>query len=756
VVVACISSVVLQATNLFARPELQSINLRFDARRWLCWSPRSLERANPIALWNYHQNHEIPRTWWHWDYTLSWLIAENHPELKHKFIIFNHLLEDEPTAEAVIEHPWMKPLLHWPQSRATVAQVVKFLAQSGARLIILDREFPEYSEHDHELADAIRQSTSGAFGQVVPVLMVRTINRRSFGNVLQLEIPSTPGGLSAELESTQGQSVLDKYIGTVGVFADEDQVMRQLASRMPGWAGRMHESIVLKALRAIGEKPPDNVPKIMDIDFVGPPNGDLYPVRPFSYLLDPQLQEKLVHPPPGSEDVSLKNAIVVLGDGVVDLFSTPTTNMDVNLMSGSEVLVNCIDTVSRGVYPTRVTGFGAYLYSIFACIIGGIILIACKKYYSARGTVFSHKEWAARLIFDLSCLVGTVFGSYLLACLLFAYCELLLPVVVPAVSLMIGALAATLWERERERLDSFRQSLKAAEDRLALQEEIYKAELNAQEANAQSREMERDKARRHEFARKINHDLRAPVSVLSWTISRLKKDGLNSKNAADKLDRLANTSDRLFALINELIKSYEETAPQAVEKSECDLFQIVSDCFKMQSSLAEQRESVLELDAKVKDATVIGNPLEIARVVDNLIRNALLHNKPGTNVVLRLEAGEGFYKITVRDSGKGIPPDKQQRIFESGFRIAAIDGEQKPEGQGLGLSIVKGLVESLGGKIEVESESGQGCTFTLTIPAARLQKNSSEAEADDDSSSAGGTARQDPSATPETSIRSQA
>ena len=149
------------------------------------------------------------------------------------------------------------------------------------------------------------------------------------------------------------------------------------------------------------------------------------------------------------------------------------------------------------------------------------------------------------------------------------------------VALVCGSLSATLWEREKERMDSFKQSLQAAQDKLKMLEEIHKAELEAQEARAGAREMELDKERRKEFARKINHDLRAPVSVLSWTISRLRKDGLTSKNASDKLDRLANTSDRLFALINELIKSYDDQAPQAAEKENaisCRLSQTATKC----------------------------------------------------------------------------------------------------------------------------------------------------------------------------------
>ena len=117
---------------------------------------------------------------------------------------------------------------------------------------------------------------------------------------------------------------------------------------------------------------------------------------------------------------------------------------------------------------------------------------------------------------------------------------------------------------------------------------------------------------------------------------------------------------------------------------------------------------------------MICNSLEISRVIDNLIRNALLHNLPGITVKLSLaREDENNYRILVQDNGKGIPAEQIDKIFDTGFRIEPKEGEQQPEGQGLGLSIVKSLVESALGKISVESTPGNGCTFKLLLPSLR-------------------------------------
>ncbi|MGH9551715.1 MAG: sensor histidine kinase, partial [Terriglobales bacterium] len=251
-------------------------------------------------------------------------------------------------------------------------------------------------------------------------------------------------------------------------------------------------------------------------------------------------------------------------------------------------------------------------------------------------------------------------------------------------------------------------------------------------AQAHTQVLLHDQEQKREFVRRINHDLRAPVSVLSWTISRLRKDGLQSKGAPEKVDRLANTADRLFALINELVKSYDtqsvaagssESSTNAIAAEpaateECDLVKALTDSYSMQTSLAEQRSSTLELDIELpagQSAIVAGNQLKLARCVDNLIRNALLHNEPGIKVSLSLRESENVFLITVKDNGKGISAEHLDHIFDQGYRIEERNDEHEHEG--LGLNIVKSFVESMHGKITVASEAGNGASFTIHLPA---------------------------------------
>ncbi|MBS1957640.1 MAG: CHASE2 domain-containing protein [Cyanobacteria bacterium SZAS-4] len=721
-VIAYLSGLAIEYSGIFKRAELQTINQRFEARNWLRWTPASLDRLNLPRLLAYHEKHEIPRRWHAWDYTLSWLIENNHPPIKHKFIIFNHQLEDEPPPEAAVINPWMKPLLKWPLPRASIASSLEFLAKSKVKLIILDNDFPQYSPDDARLAMSIHKCDTGAFaGYKVPVLMARTVNRSTSTNLLKVEVPTSPSGVLAELKKLEpGVDVLKKYTGSTGVWIDQDQVVRSLASNIRGHHGEDYESIATKAATALGELKDTKLPNPLIIDYAGPPNS--YPVRPYTYLLDPQRQKEMVKPSPGSTDVTLKDAIVILGDGVVDVYSTSTTNFGYNFMSGPEILANAIDTISRKSWPTQVSGLAAVNWLFLNALVAAAIaaLWRSKLVETIRKNDALPGDYSLKnLLSDLVVIVFTMSLSVLAACLLFAYAGLIVPVIAPLVAIIFGTVASIAWEREKERMETMCSRIQAAEEKLVMMREIHRVDLQAQAAHAKAREFLKEHEQRVEFLHKINHDLRGPVGVLNWTIMRLQKDGLHSPTAPQKIERLANSADRLSELLDELMLSYEikQTAPER-EQTTTDLNSVASDCCKLQSSLAEERNS--NITCTLSDiATVSGRPLEISRCIDNLTRNALLHNKPGTNVSISVIASDSFHSIVVADDGKGISRSDLNHIFDAGYRIKQ-NAESHKDGKGLGLHIVKELIESMGGTIKVESTVGEGTRFTLTLPATKI------------------------------------
>lgn len=695
----------LHLSGVFAISELQTINQRFETRRWLLWSGESLSRLDLKTLWNYHEQHEMPPDIGNWDYTLSWLLQNNHPPVLHKVVIFNLDLEDEPPIDAAQEHPWMKPLLRYPISRATMADAVEFLARSGAKLIILDNDFPQYSDDDAKLATAMRTASSGQLaGKPVPVLMVTTISRSTTSNLVHLEISASPSGVLEELRRQEPDvDVLEKYTGTTVVMLDADQCVRRTLCWSPGQ--REQDSVVVQAMRKLQEPIPQDLPPIMDIDFGGPPESNLYPIRSFSYLLDPDCRSSMVKPPRNWDDVTLKDAIVILGDGVRDVHSTPYTNAGVNQMTGTEILAHAFDTIGRRSWPKRVQDWQAVLYLLACTSVSAIAFAAWKNLQNLL--VLTGQQ--TRFITDLIFCVLAIGASYLTAAMLFAYAHLVVPVMVPAASIMFGFLSAGFWEREEKRIESLKHKMEAASER-------HRAKLEVQDAQSKAQQIIQDRERRREFIRRINHDLRAPVTALHWVLAPLLNQEGEAAKVSEKLKRLGAISDRMLDLISELSSSYEDDSPpigigELIEEETCNLRTILCQCVDVQKELAEQKNSKIELDSLAENLVARARPLGLSRAIDNVIRNALIHNNQGTTVKVSVESTDFLHTVIISDNGKGIEPHHLEHIFEPSYRGDSTDNT----GEGLGLDIVRSTVESLNGQVSVYSTPGRGTTFMLSF-----------------------------------------
>jgi signal transduction histidine kinase len=709
--------VVLYATRILERQELQTVNKRFETRPWLLWNSESLKRLNLPLLWQYHEQHEFPRVWYHWDWTLSWLLENNHPPVANKIVIFNRSLQDEPPDEAIAQMPWLEPLQQYPLRRKTVADMVDFLAKCGAAAIVLDNDFPQHAEGDEDIARVLHKWSEGVNGRKVPIFMVGTVNSGSDSHLVQLGVPTHPRGVLSALQKLEpGVDVQEKYLGTTCVSQDQDAVVRGIfLNRRVG--DKDYESVVLKVLKALGKPIPTNLPEQrMDIDFGCPPKSDIYPARPLGYLLDPQTRDML-EKGNSNGDVNVNGAIVFIGDDITDVYSTPFTNDGNNQMSGTEILAHAMETVSRQSWPIRLTREETLLYTILVSAAAAACWVAWKLFQTAVMTKHKYGTTSAivRLVQDL-CVCAVILGLvYFLPSVVFVHWRLLLPMFLPAVALAFGTLAAIVLEREQEREEKFHLQLKAAEEKLALTMQKYDADLKTREAEAKAREVLLDKKRRHEFVRRINHDLNAPVSVLNWTVSELQMMELENQQARDKVARLVKSSDKLCELIDQLVQSYDyEKAPNEISgaKTLCNLVQVVDDSVDGQQPLATMHGDKLTWKAPPTPMFVMANQLELTRVCDNIIRNAIKHNPPGTTVNVSVESNGSFHIISIADTGKGIAPEHIEKIFKPGFRVEP----SNKDGQGLGLDIAKTLIEAMGGEITVKSVLKKGTTFQLKVP----------------------------------------
>ena len=133
--------------------------------------------------------------------------------------------------------------------------------------------------------------------------------------------------------------------------------------------------------------------------------------------------------------------------------------------------------------------------------------------------------------------------------------------------------------------------------------------------------------------------------------------------------------------------------------------------------LAAERGQRLTLDLPDEPVWALVDPPRLERVVQNLLGNAQKFGHEGGTIALSLRREGGEAILAVADDGPGIAPADQERIFERFYRPAPGDGRRSP-GSGLGLPIVKALVELHGGRVWVESAPGQGSTFSMALPLA--------------------------------------
>ncbi|MBY0550594.1 MAG: CHASE2 domain-containing protein [Candidatus Obscuribacterales bacterium] len=702
---------VLTFSGIMRRAELQTIDRRFELRSWFRWNAESSRRLAFANLVDYHREHEIPLRWWAWDYTLSWLIEPNQTRALSKIVIFNHLLEDEPPVEAIKENPWLAPLAKYPISRASLASIVEFLARSGARLIILDNDFPQYSEHDAILAKTIHNCSSGKFGgRKVPILIAGTVVHRTAGNAIQVNFaPPAPGVLGELGKLEPGEDLTAKYVGNVNMVMDEDQIVRRCLCTRLGLDGPDVPSIAMKSLTALGQALPQSLPAVMDIDFIGPPNSDQFPVRPFTYLFDPALKARIAGS--ATNDVCVKDSIVILGDGVTDVFATPYTNAGVNLRSGSEIIAQSVDTIARRSWPQRLDDMASLFYLAASGVVGASLWCFRRLIWTGRQS--SLRAHALMIGVDLAFYCATIALSFGAACMLFSYAGLIAPLVVPIIALTIAALATALWEREAETAYLLKEQLRQMEENFRLEQVNHQVELRASAAEARTRQIAQAEGMRKDFVRKINHDLKAPVTVMSWTLAKWNKEGLHCNSANEKLERMVRTCDRLVGLLHELGNNYDRAEEIAADEHQsCELSTLIRDCISMAQPLAESKGGKIELIVPSRRFWVSANQLELSRVFDNLIRNALVHNPDGTRVCVEIRSQAHRHQVSISDQGTGIESDRLDSLFE---RSRNEEGRER-----LGLAIVRGFVEKSGGTITVASERSCGTTFTVTLPSLDL------------------------------------
>jgi signal transduction histidine kinase len=219
-----------------------------------------------------------------------------------------------------------------------------------------------------------------------------------------------------------------------------------------------------------------------------------------------------------------------------------------------------------------------------------------------------------------------------------------------------------------------------------------------------------------EFVSNVSHELRTPLTSISGYVELMLEDEADEekRNYLAIVDRNA---ERLLGLVSDLLFSARlQGGRLELERADVDLQQLLQHTIESARPRAEAAGVVLTVTAS-SVPIVSGEAVRLAQLLDNLVSNAIKFTPSGGHVDVRLSSGDGLVRLEVSDTGIGIPEQERERLFERFFRSqTALD--RQIQGTGLGLYISKAIVEAHGGRIGVDSTTGEGTTFVVEIPVA--------------------------------------
>ena len=225
---------------------------------------------------------------------------------------------------------------------------------------------------------------------------------------------------------------------------------------------------------------------------------------------------------------------------------------------------------------------------------------------------------------------------------------------------------------------------------------------------AQLNEMKSD------FINRASHELRTPLTS-AMLMTELIQEGGTQEELGEYWRTLSSELNRQKILIDRLlIAGRLESGMMTLEHAPIDLIPVLEESIMAVQAIANKRRVILDLKTERRQVFILGDKSGLQQVFINLINNAAKFSVEGSSVKINVREAEDEVCVSISDQGLGIPPDALPYLFERFYRAKNVTIAEIP-GSGIGLYIVKSIVEELGGKIKVDSELNEGTTFTITL-----------------------------------------
>jgi two-component system phosphate regulon sensor histidine kinase PhoR len=224
---------------------------------------------------------------------------------------------------------------------------------------------------------------------------------------------------------------------------------------------------------------------------------------------------------------------------------------------------------------------------------------------------------------------------------------------------------------------------------------------------------------RQEFVANVSHELKTPLSSIKAYVETLLHGALEDpENNVTFLRRIEEQADRLHGLILDLLRlARVETGQEVFEITTVPLGELIHSCVAEHRTAANAKRIALDVESHDGALCVRADEEGVRTILNNLVDNAIKYTPDGGRVTIRWNAEDSVVELAVQDTGIGISPEDQARIFERFYRVDKARSRELG-GTGLGLAIVKHLAQAFGGSVAVSSAVGRGSTFTVRFPRA--------------------------------------
>ena len=221
-----------------------------------------------------------------------------------------------------------------------------------------------------------------------------------------------------------------------------------------------------------------------------------------------------------------------------------------------------------------------------------------------------------------------------------------------------------------------------------------------------------------DFVSNVSHEMKTPISIIKNYAQLLQVEQLPEEQRKEYAKSIESAASRLSDLISNILKlnklENQRITPEVETYNVC---RQLCDSILLFENAWEEKE--IELDVDIEDRAMVRADENLLELVwNNLLSNAIKFTEPGGSITIRQTSDEDYVKVSVSDTGSGIGKESMKHIFDKFYQG---DTSHFKEGNGLGLALVKRVLELMDGEIQVVSEEGKGSTFTVMLPVSEFE-----------------------------------